>query len=358
MKHRLLLTLGLLGITLLALTANLSPASALQTAPTLVPTPMTPGLTRFTSGDRFRARVRVDSLHVHRLPAETADRVASLFKGEIVQVVSRNLDGSWFEVRRIGRMSNLGWVLNDLIEWDFAPETLALGDITVGVIGPVSLTSAPQYGVYLEEAPVLRELPLRTGRRIMALPPLIVVPVVARNQDTTWLQINYFGYQGWIHRGSIRERGDVDWNSLPVPPGLPPPDTVPVVIIPLEIQQEQIDRLRGFVNHRRELAAALEAFWWRVYRGEIMPCEAPPEIVDYPYTEEDVRELPELTRYVPRLSTAVDYLQGARQPFERCGIIAPAVTADARNHAINARVIFDATLQTLDNLEETLRRSH
>lgn len=358
MKHTILLTFALVGIALLALTANFSPAWALQAPPTPMPTPTTPGLSRFTSGDRFLARVRVDSLHVHRLPAEDAERVASLFKDEIVQVVSRNLDGSWFELRRIGRMSNLGWVLNDLIEWDFAPETLALGDITVGVIGPVPLPSAPTYGVYLEEAPVLRELPLRTGRRIMAVPALIVVPVVARNQDSTWLQINYFGYQGWIHRGSIRERGSVDWNSLPVPPGLPPPDTVPVVIIPIEIQQEQIDRLRGFVHERRALAAALEAFWWRVYRGEIMPCEAPPEITDYPYTEEDVRELPELTRYVPRLSTAIEYLQAARQPFDRCGIVAPAVTVDARNSAINARVIFDATLQTLDNLEETLRESH
>ena len=255
-------------------------------------------------------------------------------------------------------MSNLGWVTNDLIEWTFAPETLPLGDLSTGVTGSVPLSSAPSIGVYLEEAPILRELPLRTGRRIMTVPALIVVPVIARNQDSTWLQINYFGNQGWIYRGSIRERGDVDWSSLPVPPGLPPPDTVPVVIIPLEIQQAQIDRLRAFIGERRALAASLEAFWWSVYRGEIMPCDAPPEITDYPYEDEDVRELPELTRYVPRLSTGIEYLQAARQPFERCGIVAPSVAASARNRAINARVIFDATLQTLDNLETTLREIH
>lgn len=313
---------------------------------------------RFSSGDRFLAKVRPESLHVHRLPADDAERVASLFKNEIVQVVSRNLDGSWFEVRRIGRLNNLGWVINDLIEWDFAPETLPLGDFTTGVTGSTPLTSAPAIGVYLEEAPIVRDQPLRTGKRIAVVPALIVVPVLGRNADTTWLQINYFGTQGWIHRGSIRERGDVDLNSLPIPFGTPPPDTIPVVIIPVEIQQAQIDRLRAFVNDRVGLASSLEAFWWRVYRGEIMPCDAPPEITDYPFTESDVRELPELARYVPRLTTAVEYLAAARQPFERCGVIAPAVSVDARNSAINARVIFDATLGTLDNLEETISQSH
>ena len=179
-----------------------------------------------------------------------------------------------------------------------------------------------------------------------------------RNADTTWLQINYFGQQGWISRSLIRERGDRDLNSLPIPFGTPPPDTVPVVIIPVELQQAQIDRLRAFASDRLALAASLESFWWRVYRGEIMPCDAPPEITDYPFIESDVRELPELARYVPRLATAVDYLTAARQPFERCGVIAPAVSVDARNSAINARVIFDATLGQLDNLEATIRESH
>jgi hypothetical protein len=255
-------------------------------------------------------------------------------------------------------MTNLGWVDNTLIEWDFAPELPPLGDFTVGIIGPKPLTSAPPYGVFLEEAPILRDLPLRIGNRIAVIPALIVVPVLGRNADGTWLQVNYFGYEGWIHRGAIRERRDIDLTTLPVPFGTPPPDTIPVVVIPLEIQQAQIDRLRAFAIERRTLAAGLESFWWGVYRGEIMPCNIPPEVAGYPYTDADVRELPELARYVPRLIEAVEYLKAARAPFERCGIVAPTVTVDARNSAINARVIFDSTLETLDNLEETLRETH
>ena len=342
MKHARLLIL-------ICLFLVLAPASALfaQTS-----------LDTFSSGSRFLVRVNPQSLNVHRFPSSDADRVASLFKGDIVQAVSRSLDGSWFELRRIGRMNNLGWVDNTLIEWDFLPETLPLGDIHTGVIGPVPLSSTLTIGLYLNAAPILRELPLRNGRRIMALPSLIVIPVLGRNRDTTWLQVNYLGYQGWINRSSIRERADVDLNTLPIPPGIPEPDTVPVVVIPLEIQQAQIDRLRSYITDRRVLAAGLESFWWGVYRGEIMPCNAPPEIATYPYSDEDVRELPELARYVPRLTTAVDYLTAARNPLLRCGIIGPSTAVDARNSAINARVIFDATLQTLYNLETTLHGSH
>lgn len=352
MKNRLLHSLLALG-ALLAVSS-----SPLQAQDTATPVPPPQGVPHFSSGDQFLAKVIPDSLHVHNLPAEADARSASLFEDEIVQVVSRNLDGSWFEVRRIGRLNTLGWVLNELIEWDFAPETLPLGEITVGVIGPKPLSEIPQYGVFLEEAPILRDLPLRIGNRILTIPPLIVIPVTGRNADSTWLQVNYFGYEGWINRGAIRERAGINWDDLPVPFGTPPPDTVPVIIIPMEIQQAQIDRLRTFIHERNAFAAGLEAFWWRVYRGEIMPCDAPPEVLDYPYTEADVRELPELTRYVPRLSTAIEYLQGAREPLLRCGIIAPAVTVDARNNAINARVIFDATLETLANLERTIQENH
>ena len=227
------------------------PVSAQAEPPTPVPT--VPGLTRFSSGSRFLARVNVESLHVHRLPSQSAERVASLFKGEVVQVVSRSLDGSWFELRRVGRMSNLGWVTNDLIEWTFAPETLPLGDISTGVTGSVPLTSAPPIGVYLEEAPILRELPLRTGRRIMTVPALIVVPVIAAIRTRRGCRSTTSAIRAGFTRGSIRERGDVDRSSLPVPPGLPPPDTVPVVIIPLEIEQAQIDRLARL--HRRTASA-------------------------------------------------------------------------------------------------------
>ncbi len=330
----------------------LMPVSAQEPTPIPVASDNLPE--RFSSGSQMLLRVNVESLVVRAFPTEDAEHIASLFDGDILQAVSRNQDASWFEVRRLGRMNSLGWVFSEFLEWSLLPEQLPLGDASVNVAGPVPLNTLPILGVYLEEAPILREIPLRDGRRIMALPSMIVVPVLARNQDASWLQVNYFGYQGWIHRSTIRERGDVDWMTLPVPPGLPPPDTIAVIIIPIELQQAQIDRLRSFAHERRALAASLESFWWRVYRGEIMPCNAPPEITDYPYTEADIRDLPELGRYIPRLYTAIEYLQSARAPFVDCGVVAPSVTVAARNSAINGRVVFDAVLGAIDALEDTI----
>ena len=71
-----------------------------------------------------------------------------------------------------------------------------------------------------------------------------------------------------------------------------------------------------------------------------------------PYGEADVRELPELGRYAPEVAQAVTYLNRAREPLLHCGIVGPEVTIAARNAAINARVVFDATLERLQILEE------
>jgi hypothetical protein len=308
----------------------------------------------FESGPRNLGRVDAESLVVRAQPSEQAAPVASLFDDEIIQIVGRNLDGSWFEVRRLGRTSSLGWVLNDYLEWTVLPETLPLGDRVTGLTGPTPLESAPPLGAFLLEAPMLRNVPLRTGGRIRALPPLITVPVLGRNADSTWLLVNYFGEQGWIIRTTVRETAGLDYEALPVPPGTPPPDTVPVVVIPIALQQAQIDRLLGFAFERRNEAAALEGFWWRVFRGEVMPCDIPPEIAEFAYTSDDVRQLPEIGRYVPRLADGVALLRAARDPLLTCGVVSPSITIEARNSAINARVIFEVSLDAISALEDRI----
>ncbi len=302
--------------------------------------------------DGFTARVDVTSAFARALPALDAEAIASVFEDERLEVVSRNLDGTWFEVRRPGRFNNLGWMFGETLEWDFSPELLPLGDLTTGVIGPTPLTSAPDFAVFLVESPVLRTQPLRNSARVpgVSIPFSVTVPVLARNQDGSWLFVNYLGHQGWV----VAFAGRPLTNVLDIPQAinLPPLENVPSVIIPVEIQQAQIDRLRIFINERREYTAGLEDFWWRVFRGEIMPCNTPPELLDYPYTESDVRELPELQRYAPRLVTAMDYVQTSQGLLAQCGVVSPDNVIEARDGAINARIIFDATLEALQALEE------
>jgi hypothetical protein len=290
----------------------------------------------------FEAFVIFESVYTRTAPTTESDQAASVFEDDRLEIISRNLDGTWFEVRRPGRMNSLGWIFYEMIDYDgrtFRPEFLPLGDLTTGVIGEKPLTSAPTFAVYMS----------RFATISTRVPPLLTVPVVARNQDGSWLKINYLGYEGWIASFSARRLPNV--LDIYEEPGLPPLETIATVIIPVELQQAQIDRLRDFINARRSLAAGLEGFWWAVFKGEIMPCDAPEEIINYPYTEQDLRELPELGRYMPQLRSAMDSLTTARDPFEECGIIEPERVYNARNSAINAKVEFDAMLERLDVLE-------
>ena len=297
----------------------------------------------------FIAQVAVDSVYARTLPTTDSPTSASLFENEWVEVAGRNLDGQWYLVRRPFRVNTLGWVQAEHLDWDFRPERLPLADFTTGVTGNQPLTRAEPFGVYLIEAPIVRAQPTRTGARVGVLPPLTVVPALARNQDGSWLLINYFGLQGWINSSSTRH--EIDLTALYEPSNLPPLDSVPVIYIPLEVQQAQVDRMRTFITERLSLAADLEGFWWSVYRGETLPCAAPAQVSYYPYTEADVRELPELQRYAPQLAQAVQYLAIARAPILNCGVVAPQTAVDARNAAINARVVLEATLDRLNRLE-------
>jgi hypothetical protein len=302
----------------------------------------------------FIALVKVDSAFARVAPTEDAEAAASLFRDDRLQVVSRNLDGSWFEVRRPGRLTNLGWVFNKMLDWDFLPENLPLGDIVTGVTGPSPLLEAPDFAGYLLEGPALRDRPSFKGLTITTIPPLITIPILERNQNGTWLHVNYLGYDGWIAGFLIRRLPNL--MDIPEAANLPALETIPVVVIPVEIQQAQVDRLRAFTIEHRDFAIVLESFWWDVFRGAVKPCEPPAAVTEYAYGEQDVRELPELQRYTPRLATAIDYLSTSIDPLTICGVLSPDLVGDARDAAINARIIFDATLQQLTNLEDNIIR--
>ncbi|MBZ0283809.1 MAG: SH3 domain-containing protein [Anaerolineae bacterium] len=300
----------------------------------------------------FSATLKVDSAFARALPAEEADMVASLFRDDPVDVVSRSLDGLWFEVRRPGRLTNLGWVFNDLLEWDFKPEELPLGDLSTGVLGPNPLTEAPAFGAYLLEGLALRQSPSRFSPLIINIPPLVTIPVLERNQDGSWLHVNYLGYDGWVIGYATRKP---DVMAIPEAVGLPPLQTATVIIVPVEIQQAQIDRLRVFITEKRDIAVILESFWWDVFRGAVKPCEPPAAVLAYDYNVQDVQELPELGRLVPRVTDAIDYLNDSIDPINHCGVLSPDVVGDARDDAINAKIILNAELERLAGVEEIVQ---
>lgn len=302
----------------------------------------------------FVATVEVDSGFARLHPSQDAEAVASVFVDEKLEVISRNLDGTWFEVRRPGRMTNLGWVFTELLDWEGRPEFLPLGDAVTGLSSDTASPVTTDYAVFIIEGVALRNYPvLERSQRLLNIPPSVVVPVLARNQDGSRLYVNYLGTEGWIVGFAARQRNDI--LQVPQAPNLPPLETIQVYIVPPELQLEQIEAFRVWTQDKLVLAQNLESFWWSVFRGEIFPCQPPAEIASYLYDDSDVQQLPELDRYAPRTVTGVRYLNASINAMRACGVVQPDDVSKARNDAINARIIFAATLQQLDNLEDQIR---
>ncbi len=299
----------------------------------------------------FVAQVSAPNAWVRSAPTEDAEAIASVFMDDPLLVVGRNLDGTWFQVRRPGRLNNLGWVHYTLLRWGFKQEQLPLTDLTTGLTGDKPLDHDPGDAVYLlNEAQMLR-LPFN-GAEVGKVPYLVTVPVRARNQNGTWLLVNYLGVEGWINALTARKLPDV--MALPEQPGLPPIATS-VLVIPRSVQLSEIQKLRDYISFQRDFTFELEGFWSHVFGGDIMPCSPPEFVTAYQYESSQKRAFPELEYLVPRLGDGLDYVNHAITLMSTCGVVNPKLALLGRDDAINARVVFDATLGLLDNIESAIK---
>jgi hypothetical protein len=142
--------------------------------------------------------------------------------------------------------------------------------------------------------------------------------------------------------------------QIPVALGLPPPENLEVQVIPPEIQLAQLNRLRDYLTPQHQLATDLESFWYAVVDGSILPCNPPASIASYLYTSQDVRELPELRRFVPRIDEGVQLLNDSIGILQNCGAITLDSALQARNAATNAKIILDNGLFQLKDLEKNV----
>lgn len=293
--------------------------------------------------------VQVGSANIRALPSLDSTEIGSVFLDDRVQVVGRNADGTWFEVRRVGRKTNLGWIFNKMVDWEFQPEILPMTDSETGVVGTPIVDSG--FTVFVLQNAVMRDKPDRSGMRITTVPLLTTVPVVERNQDASWLKVNYLGQVGWVV-GFITRTPENILNA-PLAAGLPPlPERY---IVPPEIQLDQVQALRDYVTLSRSVASDLYYFWDTVSKGNTMPCEPPAFVVAYQATDTDVQQLPELNRIVPRMFTAIDYINSSIEPLTQCGVLEVSLVYQARADAINAQVILDNSLVQLDNVESIIK---
>lgn len=338
MNKRLIFMIVILLAVMMPLTAQDEPTAAVS---------------QEQDADAFVLRVVGDSVHIRALPTRDSDFIGSTFENDNLVAVGRNIDGSWFEVRRPGRQNSAGWISEEWVTYMFDVSQLPITDLTTGITGaePVYDTG---YSVHVLVQATLRNRPHVNGDELMTIPVGLTIPLIERSPDDLWLFVNYLGNTGWVAEFLLRP--SVSIRSLPISAAYAL-NTLPVEIIPVEVQLAQVNRLRDFITPRRDLATSIANFWEVLGTGEVVPCN-PPEaaFTHYPWTPRDVVELPELRRHVRRLERAVDDLNASITTMQRCGVYTESEISSAYAQAINSRVIFNAILGALDNLEENVIR--
>lgn len=301
--------------------------------------------------NNYTMRVFVDSAFIRVLPDFDAQPVGSVFENSNLLAVGRNVDGTWFEVRRPGQNENAGWISREVVLYSFDVSDLPMTDLTTGVDGtePVYDTG---YSTFILSEATLHVRPARDAEQIGILPIQLILPVLDRTPDNQWLRVNYRGMVGWVAEFLTRPKQSS--TDIPVNQAYTV-GYLPIEVIPLEVQLEQVARFREYVTPILEQSEGLSSFWGLVSSGQIVPCD--PVAGDYTFyavTPRDIVELPELRNQERLVRQAITSINNSIEAMQHCGIYLPDELTSAYAQAINARGILRVVVIYLDNLESTL----
>ncbi len=152
------------------------------------------------------ATVTAFLLNVRDMPNVLTGRVLTQIRqGETYDVTGRNLDGSWVRLN-----------VNGIIGWSSAAflnivnlQNVPVIDGSTGQPAPMVNATVTAFFLNVRNAPN----PF-TGTILTVIERGQTFPVVGRNTDSSWVQINVNGLTGWVNRSWVSVSGDVQ--SLPI----------------------------------------------------------------------------------------------------------------------------------------------
>lgn len=298
-------------------------------------------------------QVVAESAFVRAAPSEDAEPAASVFANDSLVAVGRNIDGLWLEVRRPGRQTSIGWIARELVALTFDVAELPITDITTGLTGSSPVVDTGFAILTIGEIS-LRAAPNRDSATLATLPLNLTLPIVARTPDRLWLQINYRGTVGWVPEFLTRTHANLDAVAI-APEYAADPRYSPFDIITPARQIAQIDRLVSWITPINTTAAAVADYWRLMRLGETLECRPPVgNYADYPYTQQDVYELPELRRQMRLLRQAVDDVNASIEAMRRCGVYTDSQIEAAYADAVSATGIFNLILRRMQTLREQI----
>jgi hypothetical protein len=232
------------------------------------------------------------------------------------------------------------------------PEFLPLSDFATGAIGDYILTHDTGFSAFTLAEVNLRVQPIDGETIITRAPFGVVLPILERDRQGAWFLVNYLGTNGWVN--AINLRSVHNFEAIPISSNLPNIPTASTLIIPLTIQLSEIQEFRDYLTAQNSFAGQLADFWSLVLDYEVMPCQPPDFVNNYLYSRDDERAFPELEYLVPRLDTATDFVNDAIDAMYECGVKRTQIVLDAKNAALNASIIYSATLTSISNIETSI----
>jgi hypothetical protein len=305
-----------------------------------------------SNSDQFAMRVLYESAFVRALPSEESEAVASVFENDTLQAIGRNADGSWIQVRRPNREVSLGWIARKLVMFTFSLGDLPLTDFTTGVSGTDALYDSGFTVLILTEAS-LRSTAFFDAERVGIIPLLVTLPALERSSDGRWIRVNYLGLEGWVSSVNISSTQDLMLLPVDLSTVL---NTLPVVIIPPEVQLAQANRLTDYATPLKADADLLAQFWAQLASDQTVACDAERfgNYANFTVTTQDLYELPELRQVARRMALATASLNEAAEAMQGCGIFSALEISEGFADAVNASIIFEWALGRMSATRELI----
>jgi hypothetical protein len=298
----------------------------------------------------FGMRVVVDSLNIRALPTTESDRVGSVFEGDVLYAVGRNVDATWFEVQRPMREVHVGWVSREFFSYMFDPTLLPITDLVTGVTGDEPVVDTGVSVFVITEA-AFRDAPNLDAGRIGIVPIQVTIPVIERSPDNNWLRVNYLGQTGWLAEFLVRI--PVGINDIPIAEEFLNVSLLPIEIIPIEVQRAQANRLLNYATPIKTVSEEVAVFWSQLTEGLTIPCNPPASsYTSFEVTQEDLYELPELRGASHLIPIAITDLNTSIEVMSSCAVFTPTQISGAYADAINANAILGNSINQMNYVLE------
>lgn len=155
-------------------------------------------------------------VNLRSAPSIDAGVITQVPGGELLSVLGRNSDGTWYHVRRDN--GETGWMLAELLAQNVGPIT---------AVYEATPLPPQRYGEFATRGRVAAPagINLRTGPDAV-FPPLAtlsdgaVVNILARSPYSPWVKVESSGFVGWV--ALIALESQVYFEALPIDPAAPP----------------------------------------------------------------------------------------------------------------------------------------